>query len=82
VLVSHRDDLAVISGDLVQVGHALDERCPVRRRGLRAVIGEREHRDGLALGREHVYPLVTILKRQVDERVPGYASPRCKHEPG
>jgi len=81
VLVSHRDDLAVLGGDHVQLSEALDERSALGPGGPGAVLCQRKDRDRLPGGCEHVYPLVAILKRQVDQRVPGNATPAGQVKP-
>src|ERR1035441_3463597 len=81
MLVGHRDDLVVLGRHREQIGGALEERRPFRPGGRRAAVSERQDRDGLALGREDVYPLVTVLNRQVDQGVPGDASAAREVEP-
>lgn len=82
MLVSHRDDLTVAGPDLVEAGDALEERSPPGHGRPGAFAGQREDRNRLTRRGEHVYPLVTVLKRQVDARMPGNATPRRKTKPG
>ncbi len=63
MLVSHRNGLSVVSRDYVEFSDALDERRTLRRGRLRAVVGERQDRDRLALGRKDINPLVAVLER-------------------
>ena len=81
MLVSHRNYLTVFGRDLVKVSNPLEERGTLRRGRRGPVIGEREHRDGLARRGEHVDPLVAVLKRQVDHRVASDTSPPGEVEP-
>jgi hypothetical protein len=81
VLVSHRDDLTVLGRDDVKLSDALDERGTLGRGGFRAIIRQRKHGNRLARRGEDVDPLVTILERQVDHRVPGNAAATCEVEP-
>jgi hypothetical protein len=81
VLVSHRNDLTVVGPDLVKAGDALDEWSALGPGGPGAVLCQREDRDGFTSGSKHVDPLVAILKRQVDPRVPGNTSPTGEVEP-
>ena len=81
MLIRHRDDLAVVGGDLVQVSDALEERRSVRHNQAGAVLGQCEDRNRLPGCGERVDPLVAILKRQVDPRVPGNATPAGEHDP-
>ena len=83
MLVSHRDDLTVFSRDSVKLGDSLDERSALGPGGPGAILCQRKNRDGLSHGGEYVYPLVAVLKRQVDEGVPrdaattGQIQPNC-----
>jgi len=81
VLVSHRDYLAVAGRDLVEAGDALDERSALGPGGPGAILCQRKHRNRLAPGGEHVDPLVAVLERQVNQGMPGNASPTGQIEP-
>lgn len=71
MLVSHRDDLTVLGRDDKEVCEALDERGTLGPGGPGAILCQREDRDGLTCGGEHVDALVAVLKRQVDAGMPG-----------
>ena len=81
MLIGHRDDLAVVGGDLVQVRGALEERGTLRRGQPRAVLGQRQDDDRLPGHGESVDALVTPLERQPYPRVPGNAASCRKHQP-
>ena len=81
MLVSHRDYLAVAGRDLVEAGDALDERSALGPGGPGAILCQRKHRNRLAPGGEHVDPLVAVLERQVNQGMPGNASPTGQIEP-
>lgn len=61
MLISHRDDLSVISRDRVEIGDALEERRTLCRGRPRTVVGERQDRDRPALGRENIDALVAVF---------------------
>lgn len=81
MLIGHRNDPPVVSRDHVKLSDALDERRTIRRGRLRAILSERQDRDRLALGRQDINALVAVLKRQVNEGVPGDASPAGEVQP-
>ena len=81
MLISHRDDLTILGRDHEQVRNALDERSTLGHSRPGAILCQREDRDGLTGRRERVYPLVAVLKRQVDLGMPGDAAPSGEVQP-
>jgi len=81
MLVSHRDDLTIFGRDDEEIRDALDERSALGPGGPGAILCQRKHRNRLAPGGEHVDPLVAVLDRQVDQRMPGNAAATGQIEP-
>lgn len=74
MLIRHRDDLAVVGGDLVQVSDTLEEWRSVRHGRAGPVLSQREDGNRLSGCGERVDALVAALERQVDPRMPGDAA--------
>lgn len=82
MLVSDRDDLAVIGGDLVEVRDPLEERRSVRHCRAGPVLGQCEDRDRPPGCGERVDAFVAPFHGQVDPGVSGDASASGQHQPG